>query len=142
LRRELREQVARLELGLENRLDDQMGLLSGGQRQAISLLMSSLTDSQILLLDEHTAALDPKTADYILRLTQDIVAARQLTTLMVTHSMKQALSLGDRTIMLHQGQIILDVSETERSDLTVGNLLDRFNQLQPNLMADDALLLD
>jgi putative tryptophan/tyrosine transport system ATP-binding protein len=119
-----------------------MGLLSGGQRQAISLLMSSLAASQILLLDEHTAALDPKTADYILRLTQEIVASRQLTTLMVTHSMKQALAIGDRTIMLHQGQVILDVAGVERSGLTVGDLLDRFNQLQFNRMADDALLLD
>jgi putative tryptophan/tyrosine transport system ATP-binding protein len=141
-RREFQAQLTRLELGLENRLDDPMGLLSGGQRQALSLLMSGLAPNQILLLDEHTAALDPKTADYILRLTRDLVAERRLTTLMVTHSMKQALALGDRTLMLHEGAIMLDVAGADRANLTVSDLLDRFTQLRGETLADDSLLLD
>ncbi|MFM2431546.1 MAG: hypothetical protein RLZZ511_2759 [Cyanobacteriota bacterium] len=141
-RQELQQQVAGLGLGLEARLDDRMGLLSGGQRQAVSLLMASLTESQILLLDEHTAALDPKTADEVLRLTRDLVAERNLTTLMVTHSMKQALALGDRTVMLHGGQVILDVAGAARSRLTVEDLLQQFAQRQGETLADDALLLD
>jgi putative tryptophan/tyrosine transport system ATP-binding protein len=141
-RQELQQQVAGLGLGLEARLDDRMGLLSGGQRQAVSLLMASLTESQILLLDEHTAALDPKTADEVLRLTRDLVAERNLTTLMVTHSMKQALALGDRTVMLHGGQAILDVAGAARSRLTVEDLLQQFAQRQGETLADDALLLD
>jgi putative tryptophan/tyrosine transport system ATP-binding protein len=142
LRRDFQTQLARLELGLENRLDDRMGLLSGGQRQAVSLLMSGLAANQILLLDEHTAALDPKTADYVLRLTRELVQERQLTTLMVTHSMKQALMLGDRTIMLHEGRVIFDVAGAARSGLTVSDLLDRFAQRQGDELADDGLLLD
>ncbi|MGI0491446.1 ABC transporter ATP-binding protein [Alkalinema pantanalense CENA528] len=141
LRSEFRDQLARLGLGLEKRLGDRMGQLSGGQRQAISLLMSTLAPNQILLLDEHTAALDPKTAEYVLDLTRTIVAERQLTTLMVTHSMKQALALGDRTIMLHGGQIIFDIAGPERSDLTVADLLQQFEQLQEEDLADDSLLL-
>jgi putative ABC transport system ATP-binding protein len=141
LRAHFREKLAHLGLGLEKRLGDRMGLLSGGQRQAVSLLMSTLAPSQILLLDEHTAALDPKTATYVLQLTQQIVAQQQLTTLMVTHSMRQALMLGDRTIMLHEGRIILDVSGTERANLTIANLLDRFEQIGETDLSDDALLL-
>jgi putative tryptophan/tyrosine transport system ATP-binding protein len=142
IRREFQTQLARLELGLEQRLDDRIGLLSGGQRQAISLLMSTLAPNQILLLDEHTAALDPKTADYVLRLTRAIVAERQLTTLMVTHSMKQALMLGDRTIMLHAGQIIFDVAGADRAGLTVADLLEQFARSRGEELADDSLLLD
>lgn len=141
LRAEFRDRLARLGLGLEKRLHDRMGLLSGGQRQAISLLMSTLAPNQILLLDEHTAALDPKTAEYVLQLTREIVAERQLTTLMVTHSMKQALAFGDRTIMLHAGQIIFDRAHEQRSGLTVTDLLQQFEQLNQDEIADDSLLL-
>lgn len=137
-----RERLARLGLGLERRLCDRMGLLSGGQRQAISLVMATLAPSQILLLDEHTAALDPKTANYILEITRTIVAEQQLTTLMVTHSMRQALELGGRTLMLHEGQIILDVAGGDRDRLTVADLMDHFATQHPTAMADDALLLD
>jgi putative tryptophan/tyrosine transport system ATP-binding protein len=118
-----------------------MGLLSGGQRQAIGLLMSTLAEQQILLLDEHTAALDPQTAEYVLQLTQALVTERQLTTLMVTHSMQQALRMGDRTIMLHQGKIIFDIAASDRDGLTVTDLLQRFAQLQGEDLTDDALLL-
>ena len=134
-------QLASLGLGLETRLGDRMGLLSGGQRQAVSLLMATLAPNQMLLLDEHTAALDPKTADYVMGLTDRIVRDRNLTTLMVTHSMKQALIWGDRTIMLHGGQIIFDLSGEARSQLTVADLLQQFEQLQGNQVSDDALLL-
>ena len=134
-------QLASLGLGLETRLGDRMGLLSGGQRQAVSLLMSTLAPNQMLLLDEHTAALDPKTAEYVMGLTDRMVRERKLTTLMVTHSMKQALIWGDRTIMLHEGQIIFDLSGEARSKLTVADLLQQFERLQGNEVSDDALLL-
>lgn len=141
VRNEFRERLARLGLGLENRLGDRMGLMSGGQRQAISLLMSTLAPNQILLLDEHTAALDPKTAAYVLQLTREIVAERNSTTLMVTHSMRQALTLGDRTIMLDQGRIIYDVSGSQRAGLEVADLLRRFEELRGEELVDDTLLL-
>jgi putative tryptophan/tyrosine transport system ATP-binding protein len=141
VRQLFRNRLAQLGLGLEKRLGDRMGLLSGGQRQAISLLMSTLADHQILLLDEHTAALDPKTAEYVLQLTQAIITERQLTTLMVTHSMQQALRMGDRTIMLHNGKIIFDIAATERAGLTVNDLLQRFAHLQGEELSDDGLLL-
>jgi putative tryptophan/tyrosine transport system ATP-binding protein len=133
--------LAQLGLGLENRLGDRMGLLSGGQRQAVSLLMSTLAPNQVLLLDEHTAALDPKTATDILHLTTQIVRDRSLTTLMVTHSMKQALQHGDRTIMLHEGKIILDLVGSARSGITVQDLLQQFEQRSGDELADDSLLL-
>lgn len=134
-------QLASLGLGLENRMGDRMGLLSGGQRQAVSLLMSTLAPNQILLLDEHTAALDPKTAEAVLKLSDRMIRERNLTALMVTHSMKQALQWGDRTIMLHEGRIIFDLSGPERSQLTVQDLLQLFEQLQGNEVSDDTLLL-
>lgn len=109
LREEFRAQIATLGLGLENRLSDRIGLLSGGQRQAVSLLMAALQPSRLLLLDEHTAALDPRTAAFVLELTVRIVAEHKLTTMMVTHSMRQALDVGQRTVMLHQGRVVLDV---------------------------------
>ncbi len=142
-RREIfRQHLSTLKLGLENRLEDSMGLLSGGQRQAISLLMASLQPSKILLLDEHTAALDPKTATFVLKLTEEIVRKNSLTTLMVTHSMQQALSLGNRTIMLHQGEIVLDVSGEMRRELSISDLLTLFEQTRGDKIEDDALLLD
>lgn len=140
-RAQFREQLARLGLGLERRLGDRMGLLSGGQRQAVSLLMSTLAPTQVLLLDEHTAALDPKTADFVLQLTRQMVREQHLTTVMVTHSMSQALLMGDRTIMLHEGQIILDIAGEELEGLEVADLLERFNQLKGEELVDDSLLL-
>ena len=136
-----RERLATLGLGLENRLSDRIGLLSGGQRQAVSLLMAALQPSRILLLDEHTAALDPRTADFVLRLTSRIVADNQLTTMMVTHSMRQALDVGQRTVMLHQGQVVLDVSGEQRARMDVPDLLDMFEKVRGEKLADDALLL-
>lgn len=140
-RRRFRESLAQLGLGLENRLGDQMRLLSGGQRQAVSLLMASLRPSSILLLDEHTAALDPKTAAFVLQLTENIIEERKLTTLMVTHSMKQALSVGSRTIMLHQGQVIFDINGSDREGLKVADLLQLFENQQGESVNDDSLLL-
>ena len=136
-----REKLATLGLGLEKRLTDRMGLLSGGQRQAVSLLMASLQKSKLLLLDEHTAALDPKTGAFVLKLTDQIVNQDQLTTLMVTHSMRQALDHGTRTIMLHQGQIVLDVSGEERARLDVADLLQMFERVRGEVVTDDKLLL-
>ncbi|NUF50421.1 ABC transporter ATP-binding protein [Gilliamella sp. ESL0250] len=136
-----KEKLDTLNLGLENRLSDMMGLLSGGQRQAISLLMSTLQPSKILLLDEHTAALDPKTAQFVLELTNEIVSKNQLTAMMVTHSMKQALEYGTRTVMLHQGQVVLDVSGEQRAKLTVTDLLDMFEKTRGEKVTDDVLLL-
>jgi putative tryptophan/tyrosine transport system ATP-binding protein len=140
LRERLRARLARLGLGLENRLGDPMGLLSGGQRQAVSLLMATLAPMQILLLDEHTAALDPKTAEFVLELTREIVAEQRLTTLMVTHSMRQALDCGTRTIMLHEGKICLDVAGLTRAGLEVVDLIARFSEVRGQL-EDDSLLL-
>ena len=136
-----RERLATLGLGLENRLTDRIGLLSGGQRQAVSLLMAALQPSRILLLDEHTAALDPRTADFVLQLTARIVAEAKLTTMMVTHSMRQALDVGERTVMLHQGQVVLDVSGEERRRMDVPDLLAMFERVRGEKLADDALLL-
>jgi putative tryptophan/tyrosine transport system ATP-binding protein len=135
------EQLASLGLGLEKRLGDRMGLLSGGQRQAVSLLMAKLAPNQILLLDEHTAALDPKTAEAVMRLSDRMIRELGLTTLMVTHSMKQALQWGDRTIMLHEGRIVFDLMGEARSQLTVQDLLQQFEQLQGHEVSDDSLLL-
>ena len=136
-----RDRIAELGLGLENRLKDQMGLLSGGQRQAVSLLMATLAGSRILLLDEHTAALDPSTADFVLDLTRRIVAGHGLTTLMVTHSMRHALDHGDRTIMLHEGRVVLDVGGQERAGLDVPDLLAMFSRVRGQQLADDSLLI-
>ena len=136
-----RTRLATLGLGLENRLSDRIGLLSGGQRQAVSLLMAALQPSEILLLDEHTAALDPRTADFVLQLTARIVSENHLTTMMVTHSMRQALDVGDRTVMLHQGQVVLDVSGDERRGMDVPDLLAMFERVRGEKLSDDALLL-
>ncbi|MET4579601.1 ABC transporter ATP-binding protein [Ottowia thiooxydans] len=141
LRTLFRERLAQLNLGLENRLSDRMGLLSGGQRQAVSLLMAALQPSRILLLDEHTAALDPKTAAFVLQLTDRIVNENKLTALMVTHSMRQALDHGTRTIMLHQGEVVLDVAGQERARMDVPDLLALFERTRGEKVSDDALLL-
>lgn len=141
MRDEFRERLATLGLGLENRLSDRIGLLSGGQRQAVSLLMATLQPSRILLLDEHTAALDPRTAAFVLGLTSRIVKDGALTTMMVTHSMRQALDVGERTVMLHQGQVVLDVAGDERKGLDVPDLLAMFERSRGETLADDGLLL-
>ena len=136
-----REKLSLLKLGLENRLTDRMGLLSGGQRQAVSLLMASLQPSKILLLDEHTAALDPKTAAFVRDLTDRIIHENKLTAMMVTHSMRQALDHGSRTVMLHQGQVVLDVHGDKRAGMDVADLLAMFEQTRGEKVSDDALLL-
>ncbi len=136
-----RKRLGELGLGLEARLADKMGLLSGGQRQAVSLLMATLRPMKILLLDEHTAALDPKTAEFVLRLTDQIVRAQGLTTMMVTHSMRQALDHGHRTVMLHEGRIAFDIAGETRAGLDVPDLLALFSQVRGEALADDSLLL-
>lgn len=140
-REHYREHLATLGLGLENRLTDRIGLLSGGQRQAVSLLMAALQPSRILLLDEHTAALDPRTAEFVLALTVRIVEEHKLTTMMVTHSMRQALDVGERTVMLHQGRVVLDVAGEHRKGLGVPDLLVMFERVRGEELADDSLLL-
>jgi len=136
-----RDKLAVLGLGLENRLGDSMGLLSGGQRQAVSLLMATLAGMKILLLDEHTAALDPRTADFVLQLTRRIVEAQKLTTLMVTHSMRHALDYGTRTVMLHEGKVAFDLVGEERRGLDVPDLLKLFSRVRGEELDDDSLLL-
>ena len=112
----MREQVARLGMGLEDRLDTPIGLLSGGQRQALTVLMATIVRPSLLLLDEHTAALDPRSAELVMALTREVVAARRLTTLMVTHSMAQAVQLGDRVLVMHRGRIVHDLSGIRSGD--------------------------
>ncbi len=141
LRDLFRERLAMLNLGLENRMKDLIGLLSGGQRQAITLVMATLNPMKILLLDEHTAALDPRTAGYVMKLTDEIVNGGKLTTLMVTHSMRKALEHGERTIMLHEGRVILDVAGDDRKGLTVADLLHMFEKARGEEISDDALIL-
>jgi putative ABC transport system ATP-binding protein len=136
-----RERLEVLGLGLEKRLRDTVGLLSGGQRQALTMLMATMVRPKLLLLDEHTAALDPKTARQIMDLTRQIVEAQRLTTLMVTHNMQQALSFGNRLIMLHQGEVILDVDGEEKQGLTVDDLLQRFYTAQGQELSSDKMLL-
>ena len=122
-----REQLAALGLGLEDRMTSKVGLLSGGQRQALTLLMATLKKPELLLLDEHTAALDPKTADKVLQLTEEIVSRDKLTTLMVTHNMKNAIQYGNRLIMMDSGRIVVDIRGEEKKNLTVKDLLEKFN---------------
>lgn len=135
-----RSQLAILQQGLEDRLKDWVGLLSGGQRQSLSLLMATFTHPQILLLDEHTAALDPQRAALVTRLTTELVELHNLTTLMVTHNMEQALKMGNRLIMMHQGQIILDVRGEEKAAMTVADLMKAFESVRGAELSDRALL--
>ncbi|MBG9543984.1 ABC transporter ATP-binding protein [Cytobacillus firmus] len=130
-----------LHLGLENRLSAKVGLLSGGERQALSLLMATFTEPKILLLDEHTAALDPARAELITSLTKEIVEKYNLTTLMVTHNMQQALDLGNRLIMMDKGQIIFETNEEEKKDLTVDKLLEEFQKIRGEKMNSDKAIL-
>ncbi len=130
-----------LELGLEKRLDCPVKLLSGGQRQALTLLMATIGQPQLLLLDEYTAALDPKTAQQIMAITDRIVKEHQLTVLMVTHDLKQALAMGKRTIMMDRGEIILDLKGKEREKITVNDLLAKFAAKSGRELTDDRILL-
>jgi putative tryptophan/tyrosine transport system ATP-binding protein len=139
-REAFRQRLQVLGLGLENRLQDRAGLLSGGQRQALTMVMATLVRPELLLLDEHTAALDPKTAGQILELTRSIVTEHGLTTLMVTHNMHQALTLGNRLIMMHRGRIIFDVRGQEKAGLSVEDLLGKF-QSQADAEISDRMLL-
>jgi len=135
-----REQISRLEMQLEDRLDHLIGTLSGGQRQAVSLLMAVLNKPDVLLLDEHTAALDPKSAAQVLALTRSFIESENLTAFMVTHSMSQALDLGDRTLMMHKGEMIDDISAEEKKRLTVDDLLDKFADLRKAEKLTDEML--
>lgn len=141
-RRELfKEALAFLNLGLENRLQAKVGLLSGGERQALSLLMATFTNPDILLLDEHTAALDPARAELVTKLTGEIVAKTGLTTIMVTHNMQQAIDLGNRLIMMDHGEIILDINKEDKKKLTVDQLLNEFHRIRGKQMVSDRELL-
>lgn len=136
-----REKLALLDMGLEDRMNQQVGLLSGGQRQALTLMMATINPPKVLLLDEHTAALDPGTAEKVLNLTTQIVADNNLTCLMITHNMQSALDLGNRTIMMDHGQIIYDVANEERAGLTVSDLLEKFKTSVGKNLNNDRMLL-
>ena len=140
-REKFREMLAELDLGLEDRLTSKVGLLSGGQRQAVTLLMATLNNPKLLLLDEHTAALDPKTAAKVLALTEKIVTREHLTTLMITHNMRDALRYGNRLIMLYNGRIIIDISGQEKQNLDVSDLLKMFEKASGDEMVNDRMLL-
>lgn len=140
-KKKFREQLALLDIGLENRMTQPVGLLSGGQRQALTLLMATMNPPKLLLLDEHTAALDPATADKVLELTQKIVAENNLTCLMITHNMSSALELGNRVLMMDSGNIVLDISGEERDGLTVDDLLERFSLGAGKKLDNDRILL-
>ena len=140
-REQYREILKDLDLGLETRLTHKVGLLSGGQRQAVTLLMATLNTPKVLLLDEHTAALDPKTAAKVLELTDRIVAKDKLTTLMVTHNMKDAIEHGNRLIMMHEGRIIIDIKGEDKKKLTVNDLLAMFAKASGSEFANDRAML-
>ena len=139
-RAEYAERLKILDLGLEDRMTTKVGLLSGGQRQALTLLMASLVKPKLLLLDEHTAALDPKTAAKVLEATEKIVTRDRMTTLMITHNMKDAITYGDRLIMMKDGQIIFDISGEEKKKLTVEDLLDKFKVAGEDDLSDKMIL--
>ena len=140
-REEYRERLKELELGLEDRLSSKVGLLSGGQRQAVTLLMAALKQPKLLLLDEHTAALDPKTAAKVLSLSDKIIEENHLTAMMVTHNMKDAIAHGNRLIMMHEGKIIYDVSGEEKNNLHVSDLLAKFEEVSGGEFANDRMML-
>ncbi|MEC4673036.1 MAG: ATP-binding cassette domain-containing protein [Nitrospirota bacterium] len=135
---DFRDRIRTLNMGLEDRLNNPIGSLSGGQRQALTLLMATWLKPKLLLLDEHTAALDPKSADQVIRMSDDIISHDQLTTLMVTHSMQQATNLGDRLIMMHRGRIIHDFQGAEKSRLRVNDLLDHFEEVRRSDLLDES----
>lgn len=136
-----RDQLAMLEMGLEDRMKQPVGLLSGGQRQALTLLMATMVPPKVLLLDEHTAALDPATAEKVLNITREVVGRNNITTLMVTHNMKNALDLGNRTIMMDSGRIVLDVGGEERRGMSVDDLLEKFRAGAGKALDNDRILL-
>ena len=140
-REQYKELLATLELGLESRLSCKVGLLSGGQRQAVTLLMATLNRPKLLLLDEHTAALDPKTAAKVLEITDKLVSENKLTTLMITHNMHDAIAYGNRLIMMHEGHIVVDVSGEEKKKLTISQLLGLFEQASGSVLGDDKVIL-
>lgn len=140
-RQHYRELLAQLGLGLEDRLSTKVGLLSGGQRQAVTLLMATLEKPKLLLLDEHTAALDPKTAAKVLEITDKLVTENQLTTLMITHNMHDAIAYGNRLIMMHEGQIVVDVSGEEKKQLTINQLLSLFEKSSGSEFVSDKAVL-
>lgn len=140
-RKHFRDRVAMLDMGLEDRMQQPVGLLSGGQRQALTLMMATLNPPKLLLLDEHTAALDPGTAEKVLALTTSIVEHDHLTCLMITHNMQSALELGNRTIMMNQGKIVMDVSGSERDGLSVRDLLQKFREASGKELQNDRMLL-
>ena len=140
-REQYREQLRKLDLGLEDRMASKVGLLSGGQRQALTLLMATLQTPKLLLLDEHTAALDPKTAAKVLEITQQIVTDQKLTAMMVTHNMKDAIAVGNRLIMMNEGHIVVDVSGTEKASLTRRDLMGLFEKAAGKELDGDRLLL-
>ena len=136
-----RTKLAELEMGLEDRMKDNVGLLSGGQRQGLTLLMMVLSQPDLILLDEHTAALDPKNASHILNLTQRFIDEYNLTSMMITHNMKQAIEYGNRLLMMDQGEIILDVSDEEKYDLTVDKLVEKFHRIRKRDLESDEVML-
>ena len=140
-REEYREKLRTLGLGLEDRMTSKVGLLSGGQRQALTLLMATLKKPKLLLLDEHTAALDPRTADKVLTLSRQIIEENNLMTMMVTHNMRDAIAYGNRLIMMHEGKVILDISGEEKKKLTVENLLEQFARVSGDEFVNDRALL-
>ena len=135
------EKLKDLNLGLEERLTTKVGLLSGGQRQALTLLMATLQKPKLLLLDEHTAALDPKTAILVNDLTNEIVHKNKITTIMVTHNLEHAIKMGNRLIMMHKGKIVMDIKGEEKSTMTIPRLLNKFEQLQGERFVDDRVML-
>lgn len=141
-RTEMRDMLAGLGMGLEDRLKAQVNKLSGGQRQAVSLLMATVDEPSLLLLDEHTAALDPKVAETIMELTGRIVEERDLTTMMVTHNMELALRYGDRLIMMHAGRVVLDVDSTQKTRLKIPDLIEKFHQVAGQALTSDRMLLE
>lgn len=134
-----KEELENMQLGLEDKMLVKVGALSGGQRQALSLLMATLIRPDILLLDEHTAALDPKTSDLIIQLTDKIVKEKQMTSIMITHNLKHAITYGDRLLMFHKGQVIMDIKKEEKKTLTVEKLIEKFNSLNMMDALDDEL---
>jgi putative ABC transport system ATP-binding protein len=136
-----RDQLSRFGLGLENRLKTKMGLLSGGQRQAASLVMAMMSEPKLLLLDEHTASLDPLTANIVLKITDQLISEKNITTMMITHNMNYALAHGNRTIMMDSGSIILDISGKEREAMTPNGLIELFNNQEANILSDRMVLI-
>lgn len=140
-REDYREMIAELKLGLEDRMSSKVGLLSGGQRQAVTLLMAALKHPKLLLLDEHTAALDPKTAAKVLEISDQIIQENALTAMMVTHNMKDAIAHGNRLIMMHEGHIVYDVAGEEKKNLKVADLLAKFEEVSGGEFANDRMML-